>query len=89
MSKKKVRIELRYDPVADKDIIDFLDKYGSTRAGFIKSIINIYKNQIEEKSVAPELETKKIEETQRSEKNNKKEKKRPILGEAFSSKDFE
>lgn len=44
---EKVRIETRFDAIKDKEIIDFIDNNGSTRAGFIKQIIKMYKNQIE------------------------------------------
>lgn len=44
---KKIRIELRFDEIEDKEIIEFIDKYGSTRAGFIKQVLKVYKNQFE------------------------------------------
>lgn len=93
MSNKKVRIELRYDPIKDKDVIEFIDRYGSTRAGFIKNIIKIYKNKIESQNskhmnnnLESAIRTKNGKEKQ---KNKKREKKQPFLGQAFSSKDFE
>lgn len=47
MVDEKIRIELRFDPVKDKDIIGFIDENGSTRAGFIKQILKLYKNQFD------------------------------------------
>jgi len=43
----EIRIELRFDHEKDKDIIDFIDENGSTRAGFIKNILKLYKNQLD------------------------------------------
>ena len=42
---KKVRIELRFDEIEDRDLLSFIDTNGSTRAGFIKQVIMMYKNQ--------------------------------------------
>ena len=43
----EIRIELRFDPEKDKDIIDFIDENGSTRAGFIKNILKLCENQLD------------------------------------------
>lgn len=81
---------MRLDPEQDKDIIEFIDSYGSTRAGFIKQVLRIYRKQIEsgEKSekqkeeIEPSInEQKKIKETPKA---------KPAIKEiAFNSKDFD
>ncbi len=56
LSNEKIRIEIRFDPEKDKDIIDFIDENGSTRAGFIKQVLKMYKNESDKMLVAPKNE---------------------------------
>ncbi|WP_394463967.1 hypothetical protein [Thalassobacillus sp. B23F22_16] len=93
MTKKKMeRIELRYDPEKDKDMLDFIDNNGSTRAGFIKHVLKMYKNQMETMIKMPDDSQKAAESNNEEEKNSfgKRRRKPSNLGNAsFSSKDFE
>lgn len=85
---KKVRIEIRFDEVDDKDMIDFIDKFGSTRAGFIKQVLKVYKSNMENMKastpddIEPEVNKKTIT------KNNDKKKLSTKNDISFSSKDF-
>lgn len=88
MSNKKVRIELQYDPIKDKDTINFIDKNGSTRAGFIKSLILQYKNAMEDNTVSHIKNTPIIQERKNSNQPQKTGKKIPKLGQSYSSKDL-
>lgn len=88
MSNKKVRIELQYDPIKDKDIIDFIDRNGSTRAGFIKSLVLQYKNAMESNSIAYKETTTTSQENLNTNKPKKTAKKIPKLGQSFSSKNL-
>lgn len=90
-NNEKVRIEIRFDAVDDKDMIDFIDNNGSTRAGFIKQVLKMYKNKTETMIPA-------TSDIQNSLKNNddkisstqEKRKKLSTLSDtSFSSKDFE
>lgn len=83
MAKKdQIRIEIRYDKVRDKEMIDFIDKYGSTRAGFIKQALNIYKTQVESSG------TQNTNDLTNTPAKDNTKKKKPILGDSFSSKDL-
>ena len=83
---KKVRIEIRFDEEKDKEMIDFIDEYGSTRAGFIKQVLKMYKSQVEESKHAAfnNVPKKELEK----EKSKKKKKKLPVIDISYSSKDF-
>lgn len=41
MSKKK-RLELRFDPIKDKDVVHFLENEVDNQAGFIKQLVRDY-----------------------------------------------
>jgi len=79
---KKVRIEIRLDENKDRDMIEFIDKFGSTRAGFIKQVLKMYKNEMETQQI-----TKNYNKTINS-SNEKKINTRKINDVSFSSKDF-
>lgn len=80
---KKVRIELRYDEINDKEMIKFIDENGSTRAGFIKHVLQMYKNQVE--NITPESMKNSKFETPKEKKKPKKSKPK-IKDISFSSK---
>lgn len=40
----KERIEIQLDTIKDADLISFIDKNGTTRAGFIKNVLRHYMN---------------------------------------------
>ena len=84
---KKVRIEIRFDEVEDKEMIRFIDENGSTRAGFIKQILKMYKNQSDKMTINTFSEQKS--ETIKSD-NPKKERKSlsNVNDISFSSKDL-
>lgn len=85
---KKLRIEIRYDEITDKDMIDFIDKNGSTRAGFIKQVLLMYKNQIE--SMTLTTFNSPVSETKEEKKNlEEKKSKRKINDISYSSNDLE
>lgn len=87
MTNKKVRIELQYDPEKDKDIIDFIDENGSTRAGFIKQVLKMYKNQFNiPLQVSDETKKEPLQETATQ---NKKTLDKQHLGNFISSDDLE
>jgi len=92
MSKKnEVRMEIRYDKEKDKEMIDFIDTYGSTRAGFIKQVLKLYKTQVQASNMASmplpgEGNRKQTHDKLSSKKTNRK---KPRLGESFSSKKFD
>jgi len=86
-SNKKERIEIRFDPIKDKDMIEFIDNNGSTRAGFIKQVLIMYKNQIE--NTAINNSSFNNDNTEDRNNNNEPKKKKANLGTAFSSKDFQ
>lgn len=104
MAKKDdvVRIELRYDAVKDAEILNFIDTYGNTRAGFIKNVLVFYKNEFEktEKTATPQeaikepVKTPKRDpkpervEVKKQEPEKPKKRQLPKLGAAFSSNDF-
>jgi hypothetical protein len=89
MSSEKIRIELRYDAIKDKDIIDFIDRNGSTRAGFIKSLVLQYKNSIESNRTPFQDSQPYLDQEKSSPKKQEKtERKIPKLGQSFSSNDF-
>lgn len=80
---KKVRIEIRYDEEKDKDMIDFIDEYGSTRAGFIKQVLRLYKHKIEgsgANSKTPEHVVEETISTQDKRKNKKSKRKKKKKG---------
>lgn len=84
---KKVRIEIRFDEVEDKEMIDFIDKYGSTRAGFIKQALKVYKKQIE--GSIPTVDKETVDEPKKEKEYNSKRKKLTTKNDiAFSSKDI-
>lgn len=88
---KKVRIELRFDEVKDKELIDFIDEYGSTRAGFIKQVLKMYKNQFDETNSSKFTALQQSNAVEKSSSNNtgKKKRKPSSINEiSFSSKDF-
>lgn len=87
MPEKRDRIEVTFNTEKESDLemLNFIDKNGSTRAGFIKTIIRQYMNNMQSlgtDNVSSE-ETKEMSVT----KPNKKQ--IPKLGASFSSKDFE
>jgi len=87
MAEKKERVELQFNMnnEAEKEIIDFVDNNGTTRAGFIKSIIRQYMNAMQS------LEQNVTQQAKKENPVPKKPSKRkiPKLGSSFSSKDFE
>lgn len=86
---KKVRIEIRLDEVEDKEMIDFIDKYGSTRAGFIKQVLKVYKNQLEDVSSIPTTKRSVEAETENKNTSNSNRKKISTNNDiSFSSKDM-
>lgn len=90
MSSGKIRIELRYDAIKDKDIIDFIDRNGSTRAGFIKSLILQYKNTMGSNALSfNQEEVQPLEQGNKSSDKPKINKRKvPKLGQSFSSKNI-
>lgn len=82
-NKNKLRIEIRLDKTDDKELIDFIDENGSTRAGFLKHILIMYKNKMESIQVNDNEQAKELD----NKKDNKKLKK--INDVSFSSNDFE
>jgi len=40
--EKKIRVELFFDKKEDADIIEYMDRYGSSRAGWIRSALKEY-----------------------------------------------
>jgi len=43
--EKKIRVELFFDKKEDADIIEYMDRYGSSRAGWIRSALKSFKIQ--------------------------------------------
>lgn len=88
MSKKnEVRMEIRYDKEKDKEMIDFIDTYGSTRAGFIKQVLKLYKTQVQASNMASmPLPGENRKQTHDKFSSKKATRKKPRLGESFSSK---
>lgn len=92
--KKKPRVELRFDPEKEGDLLDFIDKNGTTRAGFIKFVIRHYMNAMETRNHQPQSEPTKSEPIKEIQKEKTKsqatrKKQLPKLGNSFSTKDFE
>lgn len=83
--KKKERVELQFnlENEAEKELIEFIDQNGTTRAGFIKSVIRQYMNTMQS-LVHQNLTTQKPNKTKPTTK-----KQIPKLGQSFSSNDFE
>ena len=67
MIDEKIRIELRFDPEKDKDILNFIDEHGSTRPDFIKQVLKLYKHQFD-----MELTSSKNESSEESQYEIKK-----------------
>lgn len=84
---KKTRIEIRFDEIEDKDMIDFIDNNGSTRAGFIKQVLKMYKNQMET-TMPDTVNNNKTENNDEANKKQEKEKPQKINDVSFSSKDL-
>lgn len=84
---KKTRIEIRFDEIEDKDMIDFIDNNGSTRAGFIKQVLKMYKNQMET-TMPDTVNNNKTENNDEADKKQEKEKPQKINDVSFSSKDL-
>jgi len=82
-NKNKLRIEIRLDKTDDKELIDFIDKNASTRAGFLKHILIMYKNKMESMQFNENEQAKEVD----SEKDHKKLKR--INDVSFSSNDFD
>ena len=90
MSKKnEVRMEIRYHKEKDKEMIDFIDTYGSTRAGFIKQVLKLYKTQVQASNMASMPLPGEENQTHDKFASKKTSKKKPRLGESFSSKKFD
>lgn len=89
---KKVRIELRFDEVKDKEMINFIDEYGSTRAGFIKQVLKMYKNQVDETNSPKFTAYQQSNTVEKNPDNNNTERKKrkpsSINDISFSSKDL-
>lgn len=97
MSKKK-RIEVPLDPIKDKDIIEYLEQYGTTFAGSIRFILRQHINmskmmvraeseQFQDNSYQTKKEESPKKPTPAPEKESDK-KRLPQFGEAFSSNNF-
>lgn len=88
---EKVRIEIRFDEIKDKDLIDFIDNNGSTRAGFIKQVLKTYKNQMEIMIPNTIDSSKIIKGDEQANKSTQKKKKKlsKINDTSFSTKDFD
>ncbi len=92
MPKDRERIEVTFNTKKDSDreMLDFIDANGSSRAGFIKTMVRHYMNNIQ--PLGSDLVTnKEIEKNSKpnAAKNRSNKKKLPKLGSSFSSKDFE
>jgi|SRR5699024_9450689 len=94
--KKKERIELQFNlnSEVEKELLDFIDQNGTTRAGFIKSVVRQYMNTIQSlgQNTTPSPNMKPEKSKQIASKKNKQEsskKKMPKLGTSFSSKDLD
>lgn len=85
--KKKERVELQFNlsSETEKELLDFIDQNGTTRAGFIKSIVRQYMNTI--RGMGKNAPSEPIQQPQTSKRKEKR--KVPKLGSSFSSKDFE
>lgn len=84
--KKKERVELQFNMEKEADLLRFIDENGSTRAGFIKTIIRQYMNTMQSLGQQNLVQQSKEETTPTKNINKKKV---PKLGSSFSSKDFE
>ncbi len=89
-------MELQFNMEKEADLIQFIDNNGTTRAGFIKSIIRQYMNAMQsigQQNIVQQSTEKISKEEDNKEptpKKDKKEKKKiPTLGASFSSNDFE
>lgn len=93
-AQKKERVELQFnmESEAEKELLEFIDQNGTTRAGFIKSAVRQYMNAMQSLSQNVTSTTKQGRKNKSVPKNNKQKqttKKVPKLGSSFSSKDFE
>jgi len=82
--KKKERVELQFNlsNQAEKELIEFIDQNGSTRAGFIKSVIRQYMNTMQSMRLTGHAEQQSPTETK------PKKKRLSNLGQSYSSKDM-
>lgn len=94
--KKKIRVELFFDKQEDADIIEYMDRYASSRAGWIRSALKEYvaakKYLLNAPAFQQNLDVNHQKEQQDSEKNKQrteKVKKLPTLGQSFSAADFD
>ncbi|AYC54132.1 MULTISPECIES: hypothetical protein [Bacillus] len=91
--KEKERIELFLDKEKDAAIIEYMDKYATTRAGFVRHVLHEYVKNAGMESSSPKTKTtdnqvnKKSSKTTKNQKKSPK-KKLPQFGQAFSSKNF-
>lgn len=87
--KKKERVELQFnlENESEKELLNFIDQNGTTRAGFIKSIVRQYMNTIQSISSQEVVQQPKKKRSQKKKEEQKKT--MPKLGSSFSSKDFE
>ncbi|MCY7773484.1 hypothetical protein MOF05_07815 [Bacillus haynesii] len=91
--KEKERIELFLDKEKDAAIIEYMDKYATTRAGFVRHILHEYVKNAGGESSFPKTKTVDSQVNNKSSKAAKNQKqppkkKLPQFGQAFSSKNF-
>lgn len=82
--KKKERVELQFnmDNPKERELLEYIDLNGHTRAGFIKSIIKQHINNPQ-----PYIQTNNKPEQKNS--SNHQKRRLPNLGTSYSTKDFE
>ena len=91
-------MELQFNMEKEADLLQFIDENGTTRAGFIKSVVRQYMNAMQsvgqQNIVQQSAEKDKFKGRKQSKQlppnEDKKEKKKvPKLGASFSSNDFD
>lgn len=89
-------MELQFNMEKEADLLQFIDDNGTTRAGFIKSVVRQYMNAMQTMGQQEMVQQSKEkspnkENTQKptTSKDKKEKKKIPKLGASFSSNDFD
>ncbi|MFV8830111.1 hypothetical protein [Alkalihalobacterium sp. APHAB7] len=94
--KNKVKVEVLFDKEKDAEIIEYMERNVTTKAGFIRQIVKEYvhnhtinkersfSEQKKEAGPEPEIEIKQETASQQKEKAKPK-KKMPSFGQSFSA----
>lgn len=86
-NKERVELQFNMSNEAEKELINFIDQNGTTRAGFIKSVVRQYMNTMQ--SLMQNSASQNTEPNKKQTTSKRSKKKISTSGSSFSSKDFD